>query len=546
MEAAATGRSSTPEANTAAEEFASKRTWQPSSPQCEGAVARAAVPKGLRGSIGYGTTCHPGHQQEQLLPQGGELVAEEGPAVPEAVVVTGAREPGFNQTYHRVAASRLRDAHRARTGSNLRPWAHKGAGAWAYEATADYDEDRGPPYLWCQQYPHCVQWKLAVPGAARSSYGSYLEGAGFPEGLRLWRCLQDSSCSPVCRGLAVAAKDTEGQDGERPAKQRRLHGAAAAANASALRPGSTPLPFPGPHHDDPAELPALGAAEAEQFHRDGYLVLRAAALGTTRRAVCALRAMSLLLCNLAAATVECRQPGPELELVPGETDGLHSVRVWPREEYRVLLSPLRRLLAQLLGEQPELPSACQVAFGAPTGGFGEAFEGRGDERPDDEYHIDGRGSIPNGFALLVGIALSSPPPGSASWGALTVFPGSHRNSALHAAYPKQKRSGAEAAAGAGGAEGRGPRLDIGRPQPVRLEQGDVVIAHSLLAHRRAQNWSEAVRYQLYFRLRPRRARSDPTWERDLPGQPFAVLPGVLTARQVRGRSGRHGEDPVLA
>ena len=43
--------------------------------------------------------------------------------------------------------------------------------------------------------------------------------------------------------------------------------------------------------------------------------------------------------------------------------------------------------------------------------------GMEDGRPGTEYHIDGGGELPNGFALLVGICLSDPPPSGASWAA---------------------------------------------------------------------------------------------------------------------------------
>ena len=72
---------------------------------------------------------------------------------------------------------------------------------------------------------------------------------------------------------------------------------------------------------------------------------------------------------------------------------------------------------------------------------------------------------------------------------MTVFPGSHRNSELHRVYPAQKR-------------GEVDKLDLGKGMQIRLQQGDVVIAHSLIAHRRADNWSSAICHMVYFRLQP--------------------------------------------
>jgi len=274
----------------------------------------------------------------------------------------------------------------------------------------------------------------------------------------------------------------------------------------------------------------LSAEEAERFYEDGYLVLRAAVLGSHGRAARALREMNLVLAELARVGYEKGCVGPGFGLVEDKKrDGLNSVRVESRKEFAALLGPLRRIIEQLLGGRPEQPKSCQLAYAPPIGSLGEDFKGRSDSRAGDEYHIDGRGRIPNGFALLVGVALSSPPPGSCSWGALTVFPGSHRNTALHTAYSKQKSQS-------------GKHMNLGTPKHVTLERGDVVLAHSLLAHRRSQNWSEEWRYQVYWRLRPERARSDPRWESGLPMDPWAVLPGVLEQRA----SGRVEDAPPLS
>eukprot|EP00971_Amphidinium_carterae_P166002 3290438-Amphidinium_carterae.1 len=64
-----------------------------------------------------------------------------------------------------------------------------------------------------------------------------------------------------------------------------------------------------------------------------------------------------------------------------------------------------------------------------------------------------------------------------------------------------------------------PPLEAGHQ--LKLYPGDVVIAHSLLAHRRAKNWSAEPRYMLYFRLSPESGARG-----TLDGDPFALFSGL--------------------
>ena len=48
--------------------------------------------------------------------------------------------------------------------------------------------------------------------------------------------------------------------------------------------------------------------------------------------------------------------------------------------------------------------------------------------------------------------------------------------------------------------GRKPDLGAGAAVQLRLEPGDVVIAHQKIPHRVSPNWSPHIRYMAYFRI----------------------------------------------
>jgi ectoine hydroxylase-related dioxygenase (phytanoyl-CoA dioxygenase family) len=114
------------------------------------------------------------------------------------------------------------------------------------------------------------------------------------------------------------------------------------------------------------------------------------------------------------------------------------------------------------------------------------------------------------FSALVGVALTDTP--TADAGQLTVFPGSHgENAALIAARGEAALFGQNA-----------PRPALAaRPVELRLEAGDAVFAHPLLAHRIGINFTGAVRHALFFRVT--HADREPLRARLLGGDLFAEL-----------------------
>jgi len=103
------------------------------------------------------------------------------------------------------------------------------------------------------------------------------------------------------------------------------------------------------------------------------------------------------------------------------------------------------------------------------------------------------------FTVLVGVALSDQP--MPFMGNLCVFSGSHHT--LH----EPVRSFARELKGATG-EGLAIRawhamgaLDLGEPEQLCLERGDVVVLHQRLAHRGAPNTVGCnIRQMLYYRI----------------------------------------------
>ena len=115
--------------------------------------------------------------------------------------------------------------------------------------------------------------------------------------------------------------------------------------------------------------------------------------------------------------------------------------------------------------------------------------------PAPRPHIDGMHSPSNGvpkgqvnsFTMLVGVFLSRVSSDFA--GNFAVWPGSHTLYGAHF-----QAHGAEALL-----DGM-PRVDLPAPKQLRVEPGDVVLAHYLLGHGAALNVSPHVRYAIFFRL----------------------------------------------
>lgn len=156
------------------------------------------------------------------------------------------------------------------------------------------------------------------------------------------------------------------------------------------------------------------------------------------------------------------------------------------------------IMADLFNTSEPLWSAVNALLGhgnvRPSRGGGQAalrFPGNR-ARPvgRNNYHIDGMGNNACGFSLLCGVALSDQ--SLPDHGNLHVFPGSHTSPELAHFYLEHIHDPQQA--------GRPDKPDVGEPQQVLLEMGDVVIAHQMLAHSVGHNHSPHVRYQLYFRV----------------------------------------------
>lgn len=123
------------------------------------------------------------------------------------------------------------------------------------------------------------------------------------------------------------------------------------------------------------------------------------------------------------------------------------------------------------------------------------FPGLQDPPKSPGGHLDGMYSPTNGvpkgtiqnFTMLVGVYLSSVRQDNA--GNLVVWPGTH-----HLFEEYFREHGAESLL-----EGM-PKVSMPEPVQLKVEPGDVVLAHYQLAHGTAPNVSPNVRYAIYFRV----------------------------------------------
>eukprot|EP01064_Diplonema_japonicum_P018468 TRINITY_DN2714_c4_g1_i1.p1 TRINITY_DN2714_c4_g1~~TRINITY_DN2714_c4_g1_i1.p1 ORF type:complete len:453 (+),score=64.17 TRINITY_DN2714_c4_g1_i1:50-1360(+) len=151
-------------------------------------------------------------------------------------------------------------------------------------------------------------------------------------------------------------------------------------------------------------------------------------------------------------------------------------------------SPAWSMAQDLIGRDQVWPvGGGQIALRPPQTEIYQAQENVCKEYKK-HWHIDGIDEgLHSSFTLLVGITLT--PALNANMGNLLVWPGSHHvlcplmnknhyaNKALLADCP-----------------------DIGLPQSVLAQSGDVVFAHQKLAHSGGPNAGHSIRYQVYFRL----------------------------------------------
>jgi len=227
------------------------------------------------------------------------------------------------------------------------------------------------------------------------------------------------------------------------------------------------------------ELPASSAAQLSNedrlhFRVHGFVVLRGAVPPEHVRA-------ALRLINFTLGQPDCWQTddeGKRTRMNFGGSGGFDEVLHSP-----VLWAALNALLG--LGHKS---GDAQVALRFPQPPL------RGDGVDDRKrYHIDGINNKKSfcPFSLLCGVALSDQSrPHS---GNLHIFPGSHLNPDVHEWYKTNR--GLEHPSGAGA-----NKPDLGESVQVLLAPGDVVLAHQLLAHSAGLNFSENIRYQLFFRV----------------------------------------------
>jgi len=255
---------------------------------------------------------------------------------------------------------------------------------------------------------------------------------------------------------------------------------------------SAPVPEP------PAVL--LSDEEKAAFVRHGYLVLR----GVVGRELvdAALRAINNQL-GQGSAAWEPDEDGKEK--LAGEVGSKRSSAILNL----LHASPARGIAEQLLDGQLSQQVGGQIAlrFPLPEDKIGRPPKG------NDQWHIDGmkKNGHMSPFQLLLGVALSSQRDDDC--GNLLVWP------TQHAAVAEAVQRAQAAPPGASSPEdewrGQRPTLPAEGATQVRLEPGDVVLAHQKLPHSVGLNRSPHIRYQVYFRLSSREYKPAKAAERGL-------------------------------
>eukprot|EP00747_Dinoflagellata_sp_TGD_P210403 gnl/TRDRNA2_/TRDRNA2_83677_c0_seq1.p1 gnl/TRDRNA2_/TRDRNA2_83677_c0~~gnl/TRDRNA2_/TRDRNA2_83677_c0_seq1.p1 ORF type:complete len:489 (+),score=96.01 gnl/TRDRNA2_/TRDRNA2_83677_c0_seq1:55-1521(+) len=220
--------------------------------------------------------------------------------------------------------------------------------------------------------------------------------------------------------------------------------------------------------------------------------------------------------NLAAAGAAAEGAGPpgeasevtveeELQHVDpaGEAGKRHALqKVWGSSSWQLLAlchcAPVLRHLERLIG-----PGCLDMRFGVQValrfpGIRDDLVAGGAAVRTNvtgRDWHTDGlRQGKKHPFTLLVGIALSDMMDENA--GNLCVWPGSHHFTHKHMRWPDGKIHRER-----GWDSCDGPLPDLGPPQQLKLRAGDVLLAHSGLAHCGGPLLGPDVRYMTYFRVR---------------------------------------------
>lgn len=162
-----------------------------------------------------------------------------------------------------------------------------------------------------------------------------------------------------------------------------------------------------------------------------------------------------------------------------------------------------RILNQLIGHGKVSPlSGVQVALRFPDSLDALVVSGAAMQSRIDGtcWHTDGlRQGKKHSFSLLVGIALSDnmmqPDNGN-----LCVWPRSHLHVHHWMRHPDGKIA-RPASGGTGWSDSDGPLPDLGPPLQMLLRAGDVIIAHSEIAHCGGIHLGPDIRSMVYYRVR---------------------------------------------
>lgn len=251
-------------------------------------------------------------------------------------------------------------------------------------------------------------------------------------------------------------------------------GAAAAAGGGA----ATASGPPGENGVPPTPPPAatLTTEQAQQFYRDGFLVVRNSVAPEAVNQ--ALRKINNGMGRLAAvfAEEEKNMTGDEARHLVG------GLRTDPDLLAVLYRSTVWSLAEQLLGPgNVRAQTTCQIAMRFP------ALKASNQAKPGTAWHIDGmnKGALAP-FSILCGFSLSDQP--EPLCGNLVAFPGTHLS--LAPIFKDLIRN-------------KGNKPTLNNPHHVLLNKGDCVILHPRLAHQIGAHTNPNnpnPRIQLYMRL----------------------------------------------
>lgn len=146
--------------------------------------------------------------------------------------------------------------------------------------------------------------------------------------------------------------------------------------------------------------------------------------------------------------------------------------------------------------------------------------------PKMRYHIDGgEGKLAKTgtpFTLLVGVCLSANQDIEENRGQFTVWKGSHFK--LHEVVRQRWKDNLIKGHAIFGGHGNSQKPNIGFPQRLLMNPGDVVLVHQRLGHAGGINLHEEPRKNLYFRIR-HRDHVEKVWDL-LEGSVFYEYDGV--------------------